>query len=47
MKKFSKEEAAAFTVKYEEVKKLEKIDRTVGFIFYTVVTYLGRRSILE
>ena len=33
VKKFSKEEAAAFTVKFEEVKKLEKIDRAVGFIF--------------
>jgi hypothetical protein len=33
VKKFSKEEAAAFVVKFEEVKKLEQIDRAVGFIF--------------
>ena len=32
-KKFSKEEAASFTIKFEEVKKLEQIDRAVGFIF--------------
>jgi hypothetical protein len=33
VKKFSKEEAAAFIVKFEEVKKSEQIDRAVGFIF--------------
>jgi hypothetical protein len=33
VKKFSKEEAAAFAVKFEEVKKLENIERAVGFIF--------------
>jgi hypothetical protein len=31
--KFSKEEAAAFERKFAEVKKLEKIERAVGFIF--------------
>ncbi|MCP5107023.1 MAG: hypothetical protein GY950_26800 [bacterium] len=33
VKKFSKEEAEAFAVKFEEVKRLEQIDRAVGFIF--------------
>ncbi|UCH96172.1 MAG: hypothetical protein JSV88_04760 [Candidatus Aminicenantes bacterium] len=32
-RKFSKEEAVDFKRKFEEVKKQEKIDRTVGFIF--------------
>jgi hypothetical protein len=32
-RKFSKEEAIAFETKFAEVKKLEKIDRAVGFIF--------------
>ncbi len=32
-KKFSKEEAEAFLVKYEEVKKIEKLERTIAFIF--------------
>ncbi len=32
-RKFSKEEAAAFAGKFEEVKRLECIDRAVGFIF--------------
>jgi len=32
-RKFSKEEAAAFTVKFAEVKKRETINRAVGFIF--------------
>jgi hypothetical protein len=31
--KFSKEEAAAFERKFAEVKKLENIERAVGFIF--------------
>jgi hypothetical protein len=33
VKKFSKEEAVSFETKYSEVKKLENIDRVVGFIF--------------
>jgi hypothetical protein len=32
-KKFSKDEAARFLVKFEEIKKLENLDRVVGFIF--------------
>jgi hypothetical protein len=31
--KFSKEEAVVFETKFAEVKKLENIDRAVGFIF--------------
>ena len=32
-KKFSKDEAVAFEKKFAEVKKAEKIERAVGFIF--------------
>ncbi len=32
-KKFSKEEAEEFLVKYEEVKHIEKLERTIAFIF--------------
>jgi hypothetical protein len=32
-KKFSKDEAARFLGKFEEIKKLENLDRVVGFIF--------------
>jgi hypothetical protein len=32
-RKFSKEEAVAFETKFAEVKKLENVDRAVGFIF--------------
>ncbi len=32
-KKFSKEEALDFLVKYEEVKRIEKLERTIAFIF--------------
>lgn len=32
-RKFSKEEAAAFAGKFEEIKRLKHIDRAVGFIF--------------
>jgi hypothetical protein len=32
-RKFSKEEAVAFETKFAEVKKLENIDRAVGFVF--------------
>ncbi|MCU0286926.1 MAG: hypothetical protein MUF15_11065 [Acidobacteria bacterium] len=33
LKKFSKEEAVRFQVKYEEIKKIENLDKAVGFIF--------------
>jgi hypothetical protein len=33
VKKFSKDEVMEFEKKFAEVKKLEKIDRAVGFIF--------------
>jgi hypothetical protein len=32
-RKFSKEEMVAFEKKFSELKKLENIDRVVGFIF--------------
>jgi len=32
-KKFSRDEAAAFLAKFENIKKLENLDRVVGFIF--------------
>ena len=33
VKKFSKNEVVEFEKKFAEVKKIEKIDRVVGFIF--------------
>jgi len=33
LKKFSKDETAAFELKFEEIKKLEKVEPAVGFIF--------------
>jgi hypothetical protein len=33
LKKFSKEEAIQFQVKYEEIKKIENLERAVGFVF--------------
>ncbi|MCI0471892.1 MAG: hypothetical protein L0Y73_09550, partial [Candidatus Aminicenantes bacterium] len=33
LKKFSREEAVQFQVKYEEIKKIENLERAVGFVF--------------
>jgi hypothetical protein len=33
LKKFSKDEAVHFLGKFEEIKKIEKLDRVIGFIF--------------